>query len=217
MATRQMTTYELSPSLTDYVKYSKNELSAIYKNAATAKGIKFMAWNNDTQRFSIDSSQIPLAQETSGATGINLKLLNTVDYNTNTNAASTSTNRNPTPSDSFGVPSPYPVNFDPANYTEYPVKAGEYAFMISKKYANSPTRWTEIIRKKTGMFLNSTSATQLAAGEILLIPKAWNSSLSPNQDIVSPPVPTNDPTKKKDDDGFLFLSALGFGLYKFIF
>lgn len=213
MATRQATTYQISPSADILKKYSRSEATLIYKNAALAKGIQFIAFNDPTGKFSIDSIYIPKITDVLVSTGIQANFLNTFSYEDYKSIPTPKpANTNPT-----ATPSPYPVNFDPANYIEYPVKTGEYAFMISKKYANSPTRWTEIIRKKTGMFLNSTSATQLAAGEILLIPKAWNSSLSPNQDIVSPSVPTNDPTKKKDDDGFLFLSALGFGLYKFIF
>jgi hypothetical protein len=200
--TRQMTTYELSPSITDWARYSKNELSAIYKNAATAKGVKFMAWNNDTQRFSIDSAQIPLAQESSGATGIGLKFLSTVDYNTNSLPSSTSTT---IPTTRPTVIQDIKVNYNPSDYTEYPVKSGEYAYMISQKYGNSPTKWTEIIRKNTSSFLNSTSASQLKAGEILLIPKSWNAPSI---------VPTNDPTKKSDDD-LLFFGAMGYGLWKF--
>jgi hypothetical protein len=207
MATRQMTTYQIAPSTDILKKYSKSESIIIYKNASLAKGIKFLAFNDSTGKFSIDSMYIPKVTDVLISTGIQANFINTSSYEDNKII--------PSPS-----PAPRPiaeikVNYDPSQYTEYPVKSGEYAYMISQKYANSPTKWTEIIRKNTSAFLNSTSASQLKAGEILLIPKAWNApSIVPNKENDYPSPPTNDPTKKSDDD-LLFFGAMGYGLWKF--
>lgn len=213
---RQATTYKISPSAEILKRYTNSQAILIYKSSAVAKGLKFLAFNDSTGVFSIDSQYIPMVTQILIATGIQANFVNTYTYDDYKNVTP-SPNPSPAPSQR---PTETPVNYNPANYIEYPVRSGEYANTLAQKFTGSPGRWTEIIRKKTSAFLTSYSATQLAAGEILLLPRSWNipSNLDP---APIPPggnvQPNTDPVKKKDDDGILFFTALLYTAYKFIF
>ena len=196
-----MTNYQVYQ---DGFKYSQVELVTIFKTAAYAKGVKFLAFNDSNGNFAVDFVHAPTIRDVSNTTGLKLRFISDQEYDDFKSPTTVNT-----------TTTQIKVSYNPENYTRYPVKAGEYPFQISKNLTNSPTRWTEIIREKTGLYLTSSSSTQLQAGEILLIPKSWTSKTAQENDY--PPVPTDDPTKKKSGNDFLFLTALGYGIYNFIF
>jgi hypothetical protein len=176
--------------------YSLDDTVKLYKNAAAARGVKFNSFTGAT--FEVESKYAKTLTDVLIATGVQANLVSTRDVAVSSGGSSAG-----------GSSSGGGGAFNPSNYSPYPVKQGEYAYMIAQKFTGNSNRWTEIGRQSTGLLLTDASARNLKLGENLMIPKTWikDGEIKPDGTVAP---------KKSDGGGLLLIAALGYGAYEFL-